>query len=67
MKVVILMGGNSKERQVSLQSGNAIFRACKQIGYDTSIIDMTDHIDYYFYKILIKMQNAKTNANPMPF
>ena len=24
-------------------------------------------IDYYFYKILIKMQNAKTNANPMPF
>ena len=41
MKVVILMGGNSKERQVSLQSGNAVFRACKQIGYDTSIIDTT--------------------------
>ena len=36
MKVVILMGGNSKERQVSLQSGNAIFEACKHIGYNTS-------------------------------
>ena len=45
------MGGNSKERQVSLQSGNAIFKACKQIGYDTSIIDMTDHIDYYLNEL----------------
>ena len=51
MKVVILMGGNSKERQVSLQSGNAVFRACKQIGYMTSIIDMTEDIDYYLNEL----------------
>ena len=51
MKVVILMGGNSKERQVSLQSGNAIFRACKNIGYDTSVIDMTKDIDFYLSEL----------------
>ena len=45
------MGGNSKERQVSLQSGNAIFRACKHLGYDTSIIDMTEHIDHYLNEL----------------
>ena len=47
MKVVILMGGNSKERQVSLQSGNAIFEACKHLGYNTSVLDMTKDIDFY--------------------
>ena len=31
MKVVILMGGNSKERQVSLQSGNAIFESMQTL------------------------------------
>ncbi len=51
MKVIILMGGNSKEREVSLQSGNAIFRACENIGYKTSIIDMTEHIDYYLNEL----------------
>ena len=51
MKVVILMGGNSKERQVSLQSGNAIFGACKHIGYNTSIIDMTKDIDFYLNEL----------------
>ena len=51
MKVVILMGGNSKERQVSLQSGNAIFEACKQLGYNTSVIDMTKNIDFYLNEL----------------
>ena len=51
MKVVILMGGNSKERQVSLKSGNAIYRACKNIGYDTLIIDMIDDIDFYLNEL----------------
>ena len=45
------MGGNSKERQVSLKSGNAIHRACKNIGYDTLIIDMIDDIDFYLNEL----------------
>ena len=51
MNVVILMGGNSKERQVSLQSGNAIFEACKHLGYNTSVLDMTKDIDFYLNEL----------------
>ncbi len=51
MKVVILMGGESKEREVSLQTGNAIFKACKHLGYKTTIIDMTKHIDCYLNEL----------------
>ena len=35
MKIGVLMGGNSKEREVSLSSGLAVMNACKKLGYET--------------------------------
>jgi len=38
-KVVILGGGNSPEREVSLRSAQAVMDAAQQAGYDVSILD----------------------------
>ena len=40
MKVAILMGGWSAERQVSLTSGKGIAAACRSLGHDVTEIDM---------------------------
>ena len=40
MKVVILMGGWSAERDVSLTSGRGIAAACRTLGHDVTEIDM---------------------------
>lgn len=39
MKVLVLYGGNSNERDVSLRSGSAIAKAVEQIGYDCVLAD----------------------------
>jgi len=38
-KIGVLMGGKSEEREVSLRSGNAIYTALKDLGYDVVAID----------------------------
>ena len=38
LKVGILMGGPSEEREVSLSTGRAVMDACQSIGYDSTII-----------------------------
>jgi D-alanine-D-alanine ligase len=50
-RVAILMGGNSPEREVSIDSGLAVIKACNDIGYtpitievDNSISDIIDPI-----------------------
>ena len=40
MKVAVLMGGWSAEREVSLTSGRGIAQACRNLGHDVTEIDM---------------------------
>jgi D-alanine-D-alanine ligase len=40
VKVVVLMGGWSAEREVSLTSGRGIAAACRKLGHDVTEIDM---------------------------
>ncbi|WP_310496676.1 D-alanine--D-alanine ligase [Sandarakinorhabdus sp.] len=40
MKVAVLMGGWSAEREVSLTSGRGIAQACRELGHDVAEIDM---------------------------
>ena len=44
MKIGVLAGGNSAERDVSLSSGKAISDACKELGYDVLSLDSQDDI-----------------------
>jgi len=41
-KIAVLLGGCGKEREVSLNSGNATLGALKELGYITSAIDLPD-------------------------
>ena len=40
MKVLVLMGGMSTEREVSLSTGEAVARGLAQAGYDVSTYDL---------------------------
>ena len=44
MKVGILLGGNSAEREVSLSSGRAISTACKELGFEVLDLDPRNNI-----------------------
>ncbi len=39
-KILVLMGGYSEEREVSLRSGAAVLNALKNIGYDAAALDL---------------------------
>ncbi|MBC8322699.1 MAG: D-alanine--D-alanine ligase [Candidatus Marinimicrobia bacterium] len=43
-KIAVLMGGPSSERDVSLNSGKAMFTACETLGYDTISVEFEDDI-----------------------
>ena len=38
-KIIVLYGGESSEREVSLESGKYVFQSLKDLGYDTQLID----------------------------
>ncbi len=38
-KIIVLYGGESSEREVSLESGKFIFQSLKDLGYNTKLID----------------------------
>ena len=44
MKIGVLMGGKSAEREVSLRSGNAVYTALKDLGYNAVAIDTDSEI-----------------------
>jgi D-alanine-D-alanine ligase len=57
IKITVIMGGISSERQVSIQSGQCIHQALKQAGINTKILDIrpdnlhlldTEQADVYF-------------------
>ena len=45
MKIGVLNGGSSEERDVSLKSGKAIISACEELGHNVISIDPKDGID----------------------
>jgi len=44
MKIIVLMGGTSPEREVSLRSGMAINEACNKAGYNSEMLDLEKDI-----------------------
>jgi D-alanine--D-alanine ligase len=42
MKIAVLYGGDSSEREVSLHSGNAVHHALQNLGYEATLYDVTD-------------------------
>ena len=51
MKIGVLLGGSSPERDISLKSGKAIISACQQLGHDVVSIDPKDGISYLLEKL----------------
>ena len=45
MKIGVLMGGGSSERQVSLSSGKAIVNACKKLEHEVKEFDPKEGFD----------------------
>jgi D-alanine-D-alanine ligase len=43
-RIGVLAGGISAEREVSLKSGNAIYKALLKLGYDAVFIDVSDNL-----------------------
>ena len=60
MKVSVLMGGTSAERDVSLKSGEAVANACLELGYETVIVDFNG--DYNSILNDLKSSNIVFNA-----
>ena len=56
-KILVLMGGFSAERKVSLSSGQDIVDALKQKGYDAFAHDLTD-----VWKFIEVLKNEKPDA-----
>ena len=40
MKIVVLAGGTSTERDVSLSSGNGLYKALKEKGHEVVLVDL---------------------------
>jgi D-alanine-D-alanine ligase len=48
-KILVLMGGTSAEREVSLRSGKAVFSAIEKLGYAVEALDLqTDNLNRIF-------------------
>ncbi|MBN2694556.1 D-alanine--D-alanine ligase [bacterium] len=52
-KIALLIGGKSSEREVSLKTGNAIFKALTSLGYNVEKVDPADND---FLKKIIEMK-----------
>jgi len=48
MKVSVLMGGTSAERDVSLKTGKAVLKACLDLGYETIPVDFSGDYNSIF-------------------
>lgn len=55
MKIGVLFGGRSSEREVSLKSGKAVFDALVRLGYNTVAIDTQD-------RLIDKLKKQKVEA-----
>ena len=44
MRVVVLMGGRSAEREISLKSGQAVLEALQELGHEAIALDLTEDL-----------------------
>ena len=58
IKVALLVGGWSAERQVSLDKGKAVEATLREIGYDLSVIDVSDNLP----KLIIQLEEIKPDV-----
>jgi D-alanine-D-alanine ligase len=58
IKVALLIGGWSVERQVSLDKSKAVEAALLEAGYDLTIIDVSDNLS----KLIIELEKIKPDA-----
>ena len=42
MKVAVLMGGRSSEREISLRTGQGVAQALRNLGHDVTSVDAAD-------------------------
>ena len=58
-KVAVLLGGESNEREISIQSGKAVFEALQSCNIDSFLVDITKvtvfigNIYLLIYKVLL--------------
>ena len=50
-KILVLLGGRSRERVISFQSGNACYSAIKKMGYNVSKYDPVKNISSNIKKL----------------
>ena len=60
MKIVVLAGGTSTEREVSLTSGNGVYHALKEKGHEVVLIDL--YLGYETEKPLSELFAEQTNC-----
>lgn len=44
LRIAVLYGGESAEREVSIHSGRAVHAALQRLGYDSKLVDMTEKL-----------------------
>lgn len=71
MKVVVLAGGISTERDVSLISGKMIYQAMKRLGHQAVLLDVflgmeRDDIDHILKVMRIFLQESKRFMRSIP-
>ena len=49
-KIIVICGGSSSEREISLQSGKGVYDALKKLGYETAIVDFKTISDFNIFK-----------------
>ena len=45
-KIIVLYGGQSSEREVSLESGKFISQSLENLGYEVQLIDYPQHFSF---------------------
>jgi D-alanine-D-alanine ligase len=50
-KIAVLYGGSSSEREISIQSGEGVYKAIIELGYITELIDINDLEDLSELKV----------------
>ena len=49
-KIIVICGGSSSEREISLQSGKGVYDALKKLGYETTVVDFKTISDFNIFK-----------------
>ncbi|HEW92339.1 MAG TPA: D-alanine--D-alanine ligase [Thermotogaceae bacterium] len=51
MKIAVLYGGSSREREISIKSGKLVSQALKKLGYETCEIDTIESLETWIEKL----------------